>query len=111
MGICKKCSSRVDWKKIGKRWFCFNAGTDTDHWDICSKTRTARIVRTGLPFIEDTASDHIEGYKTDLKPSGELLMLQAHISITGENYKQSGDCAECCSPWEICGWPCPDSIA
>jgi hypothetical protein len=30
--------------------------------------------------------------------------------IKGDQYKPSGDCAECCVPWEVCTWPCPDEI-
>ena len=30
--------------------------------------------------------------------------------IIGKDFKLTGDCAECCEPWEICSWPCPDAI-
>ena len=30
--------------------------------------------------------------------------------VVGANYKLSGDCAECCEPWEVCTWPCPDAV-
>ena len=110
MANCKKCGGNVTWKKIGNRWVCHNAGTKTDHWDSCSKRRTERIMATGLPFTKETGREYIEGFKTDLKPSGEMLMLCAHVAIRGKHYRPSGDCAQCVPPWEICGWPCPDAI-
>lgn len=67
-------------------------------------------MQTGLQFTEETSLEHIEGFKTDLKPSGEMLMLVAAKPIRGSKYKPSGDCAECCPPWEVCSWPCPDSL-
>ena len=29
--------------------------------------------------------------------------------VIGNNFKLSGDCSECCVPWEVCNWPCPDA--
>lgn len=112
MSLCKECGLEVEWKRESGsgRWQCHNAGTDTDHWDLCSKTRAARIKATGIPFKAKRGKEKVTGYKTPFKRSGEQLTRAEHRPIRGRNYNPTGDCIGCCVPWEICTFPCPDAI-
>lgn len=95
---CGKCGLPVQWVQIDGRWFCHNAGTDTDHWDVCSQRRYAAIVKTGEFF--ETAQD--AGYLTELKPSGVQYTMHASKVIVGKNYKSVPPCPNGCTPWEEC---------
>jgi hypothetical protein len=102
---CKTCGALVDWKREAGKWQCHNAGTTVDHWDACSKNKFDRIKKTGEYFENGTT----KGYITDLKPSG-VQYTQQSARVVGDRYKPSGDCADCCPPWEVCSFPCPDAI-
>lgn len=107
---CKSCGLTVVWTlqkdpaTNKERWYCFNNGTNTDHWDLCSKTRFEKIKRTGDPF------DHGDerGYYTELKPSGVQFTFQKAV-VRGVNYSHSEDCENCVPPWERCE-KCPDKL-
>ena len=105
---CKSCGASVDWKRESGsgKWQCFNAGTQVDHWDQCSKNKFERIKRTG-EYFEDGKT---KGYITALKPSG-VQYTQQSKRVRGNLYKLSGYCADCCAPWEVCSWPCPDETS
>jgi hypothetical protein len=109
MSICKSCGASVEWTKKEGRWFCFNPGTQTDHWDSCSKRRWTQTKSTGKRFENmkvdknTTASGYahsIHGTKFD------------HIekkSITGKRYKPDGcDCG--LPPWELCKPNCEHAL-
>ena len=104
MSICKACGASITWKRISGKWSCLNPD-GVDHWDLCSKLKFERIKATGKYF--DVGD---KGYFTDLKPSGVQYTEQHSQIMQGDLYKPSGDCAGCCPPWEVCDWPCPDSL-
>jgi len=57
---------QIDWRRASGcgRWQCFNAGTDTPHWDSCSQARTARVKAEGTPFKDAQGEGFIfEGKK------------------------------------------------
>lgn len=120
MSICKACGLPVDWKRASGtgKWQCFNAGTQTDHWDACSKAKFDRIKRTGLPFadadrvaVDADGQVHrttVNGYKTPLKPSGEQLTM-VRAAVIRSPCRPSGRCRDCCPPWEVCA-TCPDKL-
>ncbi len=106
MSACKQCGLSVQWIKVGRKWFCYNEGTTTDHWDACSKERTTRIRRTGIPFDGEFEA----GYETDLKKSGVLYMRQHKMAVEGKRFKLSGTCKQCVPPWEVCPHGCADEF-
>lgn len=104
MATCKKCASQIDWRKTEGRWRCFNAGSETDHWDTCKTREWDMIVAAGVRFEDKSGTGYLtkHGKRHDKKSAG------VH---TGLLYKPSGDCAGCIEPWEVCDWPCPDALA
>ena len=105
MSLCKECGLEVNWTKSGRKWSCANPD-GSDHWDLCSQTKFARIKRTGEYFERGKT----KGYLTEFKPSGVQLVQESSGRIKGALYQPTGDCAECCAPWEICSRPCPDEL-
>lgn len=105
MSLCKQCGLEVRWLKIKGRWHCWNAGTETDHFDLCSKAKFERIKRTGVRF-EGKRQD---GYLTVFKPSGVQLTRDAAKPVRGSLYAPTGLCRDCVPPWEICE-DCPDRL-
>lgn len=69
VSACKQgCGLPVEWRKQsvkGKRdhWQCFNAGTNTTHWDACSAARTKRVMAEGVPFKDEKGEGFIYGGK------------------------------------------------
>lgn len=106
MTKCKQCGAAVEWKRDESgKWMCHNAGTTTDHWDLCSKRRFDRIKETGEYF----ATEKSRGYFTDLKASGVQYVMQKSDMVPAKVHKR-GHCNDCVPPWEICPKPCPIAI-
>jgi hypothetical protein len=109
MSDCKSCGAPVEWKKIDGRWYCHNAGTQTDHWDSCSKRRWQQTVSTGERFdnLKLDKKRTASGYKNSIHG-----MKFDHIevkSIKGKHYKPDGcDCGR--PPWELCKPDCKHAI-
>lgn len=111
MSACTQCDASVIWKQVDGKWQCFNADGVTVHWDSCSQRRFDRIRRTGTFFKRSLKpGGRVEGYKTNLKPSGQQLTLTAAPVIKGSRAKRSGNCQQCVPPWEVCAG-CPDSVS
>ena len=108
MRACKQCGLPVRWVRTAGRWHCHNPD-GSDHWDLCSKTRFARVRRTGTPFSERRLGEDVTGFKTPLKASGEALLRVAADVVTGEHYGPTGLCRDCVPPWEACAG-CPDAL-
>jgi hypothetical protein len=91
---CKQgCGLEVRWVKDGKRWRCLNAD-GSDHWDLCSKTRTERAKAEGVPFKKT------DGEGVTWQDKDRYLHRQSKV-ITGDLYKPT--CGECdLPPWEAC---------
>ena len=102
MAKCKKCGLEIDWKKSGGRWCCFNSGTEVEHWDACKTAEWKKVAALGVRFEAEKGS----GYLLDGRRHYDIQTSGWH---TGSLYKPSGDCTECCLPWEVCDWPCPDA--
>lgn len=100
MSICTKCGLEIKWVIIGKRWHCHNPDGD-DHWDLCSQTRTAKIIATGEHF----SSKYEEGYKTPLRKSGVFITRQT--AKTKNKTINTAGCNYCVLPWETCPNKCP----
>jgi hypothetical protein len=109
MSACKNgCGLEVRWvqddtrkTKRGKpRWRCLNPD-GTDHWDLCSKTRTALAKAEGRPF------EHHDGEGVHWRKKDRYMHRQAK-SVVGANYVPS--CGECnVPPWERCA--CSERLA
>jgi hypothetical protein len=97
----------VSWIQTNGRWQCFNAGTDTIHWDTCSAERFRKIQETGRAFSTPPA----DGYITPLKRSGVQFTRLSAQEIIGKDYQTSGACRNCVPPWEKCPNGCQDEIA
>jgi len=105
MATCKSCGAAVTWKKENGRWYCFNHGTTTDHWDSCSSRRWKQTVSTGTRFenrvnskgqLESGYADSIHGTKLD-----HIECLEA----VGKDYHP--DMCDCgIPPWEECKTTC-----
>lgn len=94
--ICKQgCGLSVVWMKAGTRWKCLNQD-GTDHWDLCSQTRTAIALRDGKPFVEPNASGVIHQ-----KRKKYMAMHAPAVK------KEIPTCAACVPPWETCPNNCP----
>lgn len=113
MTTCRQCGLTVVWQRqqektppYRERMFCYNPD-GSDHWDLCSKTRTARIVASGEPFQRQRRGKRETGYTTPLKNSGELLMS---VSVPAKGCAPKADCRQCLPPWEICA-ECPIRLA
>lgn len=106
MSKCKKCGATVTWvqKQSDGSWQCYNAGTMTAHWDLCSERRFAAIKKTGEFF------DHGEtkGYRTDLKKSGVQYTQQSSGLIRSKH--KIVPCNECVPAWEECPFECANAL-
>ena len=102
MAKCNKCGLEIRFTKKDGRWLVHNPD-GSDHWDACSKARVDAIKSRGTFFV----SDRTQGYKL---PDGGVFITQTSRRVVGEDFHLSGDCADCCEPWEVCTWPCPDRI-
>jgi hypothetical protein len=99
---CRQCGDPIQWTKVDGNWRCFNAGTETDHWDLCSKRRAENITRTGQAFSEKRGRDVVTGFRTNLKNSGEMLTRIDGKPIKGKSYVRDDNCKQCVPPWEKC---------
>ena len=102
MATCKLCGDPIKFSKVGKVWNVSNPD-GSEHWDTC-KAKQFEFVKENGAFFED---GYVKGYRM---PDGQVVYTQQGTRIVGDLYKPSGDCAECCAPWEVCSWPCPDSL-
>lgn len=97
MSACRKCGDDINWVQQDGRWRCYNAGTEIDHWDSCSRRRWEQTVATGERFVEKHRSGYrksVHGTKIDRMTSGV---------IRGENYKPVTHQPGCtAAPWEDC---------
>lgn len=97
MSICQQCGGDVVWTKIDGRWRCFNAGTQTDHWDTCSRRRWQQTVATGERFVSAMNSGYarsVHGTKFDRISSGVMR---------GRDYHPIEHTPTCeAAPWEPC---------
>jgi len=103
---CKQCGLNVTWRKVDGKKQCFDASTDTVHWDRCSAERFAKIKATGKRFETETEA----GYFTALKKCGVQYTKLMAPEIVGEDYRVSGRCKNCVPPWEVCPNGCPDAL-
>lgn len=108
---CKDCGGTVDWKQIDGRWRCFNAGTEVDHWDACSKNRWRQTVKTGERFENEptrTESGKVDGGSRDgyrNSVHGTKLDRVSSTVVRGKNYRPVQHQPGCeVPPWEVC--PC-----
>ena len=106
MSTCKQCGLSVTWKEVDGKWLCWNAGTETDHWDSCSQARFERIKREGQFFSDELA----EGYYTDLKRSGVQYTRLTAKAKPGRP-KVINTCDNCVPPWETCPNGCSIEFA
>lgn len=105
MSKCKKCGSHIYWRNDGRQWQCFNPDGSV-HWDLCSKLCFEQVRSSGRLVIDGQD----KGYTSTVKAGG-VQWFELHARVrTGEHYHPSSDCAECCEPWEVCAFPCPDAI-
>lgn len=63
MSICKQgCGLVIRWVKADSgrksRWRCLNPD-GTDHWDLCSETRTKIVKTQGVPFTDEKGDGFI----------------------------------------------------
>lgn len=110
MSICKSCGGNIKWTKLEGRWRCFNAGTEVDHWDACSKRRWAQVKATGERFenqVPKSDKQTRSGYAKSIH--GTKFDRIAAKSIKGIHYKPSGQCRQCVPPWSVCQ-TCPDAF-
>lgn len=78
--VCRKCKLPIVWRKENGRWYGENPD-GSDHWDLCSKVRSA-----GKVFKEKVAGP-----------------------FTGKYYKPDGcDCG--LPPWELCKPDCVHAL-
>jgi hypothetical protein len=92
VSACKQCGLSVRWVKAGRRWKCLNPD-GSDHWDLCSKTRTQRALAEGTPF------QAYDGEGVTWQEKDRYMHRQAE-PITGEKYTPSCGCDV--PPWEEC---------
>lgn len=111
---CKDCGLPVQWrleKPAGKpeRWQYFNPNGSV-HWDLCSKTRTARVKREGKRYELRTRTTVIEhGYQH--RKLGTKAMYINGGTFVGANYRPLPCAGECRTPpWEGCP-ACPHTAA
>lgn len=103
--VCKQgCGLPVQWVKDGRRWKCLNAD-GSDHWDLCSKTRTAVALRDGKPFEEQRA-DGASGAGVVHQGKKKYMAMSAPTER-----KELPTCAGCVPPWEVCPNSCPAEFA
>jgi hypothetical protein len=99
MSNCKQCGAAVIWTQTDGRWRCFNAGTETDHWDSCSKRRWEQVKATGKHFDHDRVAGYagsIHGTKYYRISSG---VIRGRQFPKPQVYAQ---CRQCVPPWEEC---------
>ncbi|MDZ4254113.1 MAG: hypothetical protein U1A72_16220 [Sulfuritalea sp.] len=100
MTTCKQCGLPVSWVKEQGKWKCRNPN-GSDHWDLCSQTRTKRALREGIPFKEK----HGHGVRHEGR---KKYMHRSAPQIVGKKYTPSCDaCA--IPPWETCA--CSERLA
>lgn len=98
---CGQCGLEIKWKRINGRWHCHNPD-GTDHWDLCSQTRFARIKSEGSPYNEKDKHGRYEiGYRH--KEYGRKAVERGGTIITGKKYKPVKHRDGCrVTPWEHC---------
>jgi hypothetical protein len=102
MAKCKNCGNPIKFTKNGASWLITNPD-GSEHWGTCKAAQFELIKESG-EFFED---GYVKGYRMS---DGTIYKTQTGKRVVGKNYNPSGDCAECCVPWEVCTWPCPDAI-
>ena len=113
MNTCEQCGAGVVWvRDIYGRWQCFNAGTDIDHWDSCSKRRWEQTVATGTPFENEKSVDangkpiEVSGYANSVHGT-KLRQIDFHkAKAKGFHPFQHQPGCEAL-PWETCDCPGP----
>lgn len=80
MSKCKDCGLPLAFTKINGKQFPTNPD-GSDHWDLCSQTRTAKAMEKGVPFNGRDGS----GFIVDGK---EMFMIMSSGWKTGKQYKE-----------------------
>ena len=89
------CGLPVKWVRDGKRWVCQNQD-GSDHCDLCSKTRTRKVIAHGRPFKDQRGEGFIYRGKRKYMHQHDP---DVHVAV-GERYKTSCGCD--IPPWEEC---------